>query len=36
MEASNNSEFKVENFGITDGSDEAIPFEEWFDLIRRD
>ena len=30
METSNNSEFKVENFGITDGSDEAIPFEEWY------
>ena len=30
METSNNSEFKVENFGITNGSVEAIPFEEWY------
>jgi hypothetical protein len=29
MENSNNSQFKIENFGITDGTDETIPFGDW-------
>ena len=29
METSKNSQFKIENFGITDGTDEAIPFGDW-------